>query len=379
MGGCWDGSTCSAGPSAEPRSTSSDPLLADLLRGDDSLAARGLAEVTAGAHLDPNSALRQRSLALYALAFPVDERASRQIATDAFRRALTIDPKLLGRVVEDLRRPHQGLLLESVPRNHALQLELAGQLEQRERWQEAWTAFEGAIGLAAMPGQEVEARLAYGHALLRRKERERALSQARQALVASPGHPAVFALLGDVYESLGQFVEAEAAFTSAVTVAGADTSRHASRYRARLASFLARRGQGDRAVDLWRQVLRTIPNAPWLRLELAHTLQARGDRASAFVEYQAASSLDMGDVGLQWEIGRALASAGHSREAIVAYERALGIWPRDPDIRWELAEVLARSGAPDQAAEQYRKVLALHPGHEGARRGLTNLAHRDTR
>ena len=72
--------------------------------------------------------------------------------------------------------------------------------------------------------------------------------QARQALVVAPNRPDVFLLLGEVYESLGQVAEAEGAFTSAVTVVGLDTSRKANQYRARLASFLAQRGEMELAV-----------------------------------------------------------------------------------------------------------------------------------
>ena len=354
---------------------SEDATFDALLRGDESLVERGLAEVTLGAQLDPNSAVCQRLLAQYALTFPLGAELSRRVAADAFRRTLTINPRLLPTVVEDLvaRRADQELFLESVPRNHVLRLELARQFEQRGRWPAAWAAFEDAISLAAMPSQEVESRIAYGHALLRRTERERALSQARQALVVAPNRPDVFLLLGDVYESLGLLAEAEGAFTSAVTVVGLDTSRQATRYRARLASFLAQRGQGDRAVALWRQVLKALPNDPWPRLELGYTLQARGDTNGALIEYQTAATLAPADFGLQWEVGRALARAGHVREAIGAYETADRLWPHSQELQVELAELFTRGGWRDRAAEQYRRILAHRPEHDGARRGLASL------
>ena len=346
-----------------------------VLRANENLVARGLAEVALGARLDPNNAVRQRILAEYALTFPLDEQISRRVAIDALHRALTIDPRLVSKVVDGLlaHRADQGLLLDAVPRNHTLRLELARQLERSGRWSAAQASFEEAIDLAAMPAQEVAARLAYGQALLRRGEREGALSQARQALVTEQDRPDVFVLLGEIYESRGQLPEAESAFTSAVTVVGPEPSRQATQYRARLASFLARRGQGERAIALWRQVLKTTPNDPWIRLELAQTLEARGDGSSALLEYQAASSLGSGDAGLQWEIGRALARAGHLREAIELYETAYRLGARSPDMQAELAQLFARSGWPDRAAEQYRRILAARPEHEGARRGLANL------
>ena len=354
---------------------SADAGFDGLLRSEGSLIPRGLAEVSLGARLDPNSALRQRALAEYALTFPADEQASRRVVMDAYRRTLTIDPRFLPRVVDDLlaRGADQEMLLDSAPRNYTLRLELARQLERRGRWPAAWAAFEDAISLAAMPAQEVDSRIAYGQALLRRAERNRALTQARHALVVAPNRPDVFLLLGEVYESLGQSSEAEGAFTSAVTVLGLDTSRQANRYRARLASFLAQRGEGDRAVALWRQVLKAMPNDPWLRLELAYTLQARGDTNAAFIEYQTASSLGPADFGLQWELARALARAGHIRESIAAYEIADRLGPHSPELQTELAELFVRGGWPDRAAAQYRQILASRPEHEGAHRGLASL------
>ena len=356
--------------------TSADANLAQLLRADDSLVTRGLAEVTLGARLDPNNAPRFLSLARYALTFPMGEETKRRVAADAYRRALTIHPQLLVRVLDDLfaRKADEELLFESVPRNQVLRLQLAQQLEQRARWQAAWAAYEEAITLSAIPAQEVETRVAYGHALLRHGDRERALSQARQALVAAPGNPEVFGLLGDAYENLGQLSEAESAFTSAVTLVGPEASRRASRYRARLASFLARHGQGERAVALWPQVLKTTPNDPWVRMELAYTLEQRGDGSGALVEYQTASGLARGDPLVQWEIGRAMSRAGHLREAISAYEAAASLSPRAWDLRLELAELLAKAGSRDRAVEQYRRILAGRPGHEGARLGLARLA-----
>jgi tetratricopeptide (TPR) repeat protein/O-antigen ligase len=363
----------------ETGATPTDARLAAVFRGDEDLVAQGLAQVTQAARLDPNNPPRQRSLALYALTFPMDEATSRRVATEAFRRTLLLEPRLLGQVVEDLavRRADQELILDSVPRHHALKLGLGRQLDQRRLWPAAGAAFEEAIALAALPAQQVEARVAYGHALLRRKDHARAISQGRQALVAGPSHPEVFVLLGEAYESLGQLAEAEAAFASAVTlVGGADTSRRASSYRAHLASFLTRHGQGDRAVALWRQVLQTTPNDAWLRLELARTLEARGRGSEALVEYQSASSLATQDPSLQLEIGRAYARAGHLREAIEAYETAVRHWPSDvheTDVRWELAVLLVRAGLRERAIDHYRRILQIRPGHEGAQRGLADL------
>ncbi len=352
-----------------------DAPLADLFRSDDDLIARGLGEVTLGTQIDPNNVPRFLSLARYALAFPVDEKTSRRIAAEAFRRVLTIDPWYLGRVVDELfsRNADQEFVFDSVPRNRTLRRELAQHFEQRERWRAAWRAYEEAIELSAHPAQEAEARIAYGRALLRRSDRERALSQARQALVAAPEDPDVFVLLGEVYEDLGKVTEAEAAFTSAIARVGPDAPQRANAYRRQLAGFFARHGQGDRAIALWRQVLKATPNDPWLRLDLGRTMVAGGDGSGALVEFQTASSMASSDAYLQWEVARALARAGHVREAVATYEASIALRPRDWDLRLELAELFARAGWPDRAAEQYRRILSGRPEHEGARRGLANL------
>ena len=83
-------------------------------------------------------------------------------AIEAYQRVLTIEPRFLPHVVDDLLalRADQELLLEAVPRTYTLRLELARQLDRRGRWTAAWAAFEDSTTLAAMPAQKVEARIA---------------------------------------------------------------------------------------------------------------------------------------------------------------------------------------------------------------------------
>jgi len=349
-----------------------DPRLATVVESEESLITRAVAHLRQAVQWDPNNAHRHRSLALFALTKLTDDSGGHGLAAEAFRQALAIEPALLGTVVDDLttHRAHDDLLAASVPRQYSLVLELARELERRGRRRAASTAFQDALSLASAPMQQTEARLAYGRALLGSQDSPGALAQARQALILGARSPEVFALLGDIYESTKQFADAEAALVSAVGLAATDGPGRTDSFRSRLAALLARRGEGERALALWRQVLQSAPNDPLAHLETGRLLEQRGDFSGALQEYKAAQGLAPNNGHLHREVAQAFSRAGHLTESAAAYEMAVRLLPAEGDLRVELAELYARIGWRERAIEEYRQVLARQPDHEAAKRGL---------
>ncbi len=352
-----------------------DPLLSPLLASEESLNLRALAHLREGIAWDPRNAYRHQSLAVFALSHLKKDRVAQQVAADEFRQALSLEPALLGEVLDQLSEARaDGPLLEAIPRRYDLWLALARKLDQQGRRGIASSAFEEALALAPDPMAQVEVRLAYSQTLLRRGDTQGALAQARQALVLAPKSPEVFATLSKIYEGVGKWEEAETALASAVTLAGGGDPREISEYRGRLAAYLARRGQVERALLLRREILQGTPNDPWAHVEVASLLEQRREWSSAFQEYQAAEGLGPDDWALHREIARAYARNGLLREAVAAYETAVRLRPDDGELRMEAAELYARIGRQEQAIEQYRLVLARKPDHEAARRALALAA-----
>ncbi len=343
--------------------------------GGESFVPRAWDQLQIAIRVDPHNAERHRSLAVFALSY-LDDPAGRRVAAESFRRALTMEPTLIDRVLDDFARARAeaGLMIEAIPRTPNALLRLAEFLDRRGDRAAARRTFEMAV---AEPGDDhalAQTRLAYARVLLQWGEPRPALDEARRALVLSPRHPEVFELLGGAYEALGHLSEADEAWASAVGAAEAQGEDVRRRYRAGQASFLARRGFVDRAVTAWRRVLRDGPNDAWAHLELGRLLEKRAERPAALTELRAAQLLGSGDVELQRAVARAFTDQGHLREAATAYETALRIRPEWNDLRVELAELYRRIGRPTEALVQYRSVLARDPGHATAQQALTESA-----
>jgi tetratricopeptide (TPR) repeat protein/O-antigen ligase len=352
-----------------------EPRLAGLLGSDRSLLPEALVHLREAVRWDPRNAYYRRSLGVFALGL-AKEPGGRELAETALREALTLRPDFLGEVIQELlaRRVDDEFLLAATPRRFEIVLNLARELEARGRSRAASTAFEQAVTLAATPSQEARARLAYGGALLDRKEPAAALEQTRRALVFAPRDPEVFVLLSRVYAQTGQGTEAEVALTTAVALADGGPAARQSEIRRELATLLVGRGQGERAVAVWRQVLRDKPKDAWAHLELGQLLEQRGDATGALNEYRAAiaaSGRDQWD--LHWNVGRALRDAGYLKEAIASFEVAWRMRPTEVDLGTELGDLYARVGSTEQAIGQYRQVLRHEPGHPEAQRGLANM------
>ncbi len=359
-----------------PIQTPIDPRLAGTVGSERSVFPEALAHFQDAVRWDPQNANRHRRMGSFALN-AVGQPDRYEVASAAFGRAVALNPGFLDGVVEDLlaRQVDDQLILATVPQKFDLLLGLGSYLERRGRTQGATAAFEQAIALAQEPATEVEARLAYARVLINRKDPLAALEQARRTLVLAPGEAEVFAVLAMVYAQTNQGMEADIALATAATLAesgpGPASRRH--RVQGELAALFVQRGQWERAVTLWRQILRDKPNDGWVHLELGRLLEQRGQAAEAFQEYRTAAAVGGDDWRLHRAAAQALRGAGYLREAIASYEVAQRLRPADGDLGAELGDLYARAGLADRAIQQYRTVLRRQPDNAAALRGLATV------
>ena len=353
--------------------TSASPELVALLSGE-SLLPKAVEHLRHAIRLDPGNPQRYRSLGLFAL---VNARAlPGSLVAEGFRQTLVLDRWSLTRIADLLLAPpvdDPALLLASVPPRVPQLIDLGRLLERRGRAAAAAAAFETALGVASGPAEQAEVRLAHAQVLLGRKDVSRALAELRQALVLTPKSSEVFAALGDAYEAAEQWADAESAHGSAVLLSEETASADVNSYHARLAAYLTRRGQLDRALVLRRQVVASAPQDVWAHFSLASLHERRGDATEAYRQYRRTEELALTDWGVNGELARAYARQGHFVEAVAAYERAARLAPQPVELRMDLAALLTRIGRTEQAIEQYRLVLARQPDHEAARRALNSV------
>lgn len=353
-----------------------DPRLAAILDSSDSLVPRALVAFRTGIRWDPLNPYRHRNLGLFALGhLQGGERV--QVATEAFRAALAIEPRLLDEIVDQLEATgaSSDLVLASMPRREEVWLRLAERFDRKGRPSPAAAAFEEALVIAGEPSAQVDVRIAYARSLLRAGQPRLALDHARQALVAAPRNHRAFAVLGDVYEALGLWPQAGEALSSAVaTVVGGVDQLNGERQR--LAAFYERRGLVREALALRRRIVEAAPGDPFHRRDLAHLLERSGEADQGLREYRMLVQLAGDNRGLRHVAAEALARLGSLQEAASVYEAAM---PPDPDqhqvdIRFKLGGVYGRLGQVDRAVEQYRHALRIDPNRGDARAALAALS-----
>jgi tetratricopeptide (TPR) repeat protein/O-antigen ligase len=353
-----------------------DPQLLALLDSPESLLPRAVAELRTGIRWDPLNPYRHRNLGLFALAHLQGSERT-EVATDAFRAALAIEPQLLDEIADQLEATGAppDVLLETIPRRAEVWLQLARRLDRQGRAPAAASAFERALAIARDPAGQAEIRMAYARSLLRTGQSRLALDHARQALVAAPRDYWAFGLLGEVYEALGLWAQAGEAYTEAVATVSGEIGA-VNEQRRRLAAFYERRGQIAEALTIMRLVAETEPRDPSHHADLARLLERSGDADAALREYRVTLRLAGNHAGYHQLAAAAFARLGLLEEAAATYEAGM---PPDPGpaqvhFRVELGNVYRRLGRADRAIEQYRYALKIDPTRGDARAGLEALA-----
>jgi tetratricopeptide (TPR) repeat protein len=250
--------------------------------------------------------------------------------------------------------------------------------------------------------RNVQAQRLLARVYLSQDQSEAALEALQQALVTRPTNPLLQLELGDVYDSLGQTVEAIQAY-EAGRVGSRRTPLTANYLK--LAEAHAEEGGGDTAIALWRKALAADPGNLYALYRLAKAHRAMGDVKSARVyekqlqhfelrsvtipldfrlaEYQGQAMANLVEDGLwtrvtwlnviSYQVGQF--SQGLSGLMTEAVLRSLSEhWSEDADIFFYQAELYHRRGQWEQAEATYRQVLMVNPHYAQAYLGLGMVA-----
>ena len=355
-----------------------DPELVRLFAPAPSLMPEALDQMRLAIRWDPVDPNRHRDLGLFALANRQGLHSAPELVAEGFSGALYLEPSMLPGIVDILLKPpvkDLELLRASVPRQSAVTIQLARELEHRGYVAAATDAFEAATEMSAAEGvyEQVAARRAYGDALLARRDADGAVAQFRQALVLAPRDPKVFMGLGNAYELRTQWQDADEAFRTAVSLAAGLPVGELNVYRNRFAYFLVHKGDIEQAMALQQSVVRDAPSDPWARIYLAYLLHRRSDDSGAFRELREAQNLGGRDADVLTSVASGFARQNLFREAIEAYEAAAQLGPLDADRWMELAQLYSRVGRREPAIGAYRQVLARQPDHKAAQQALLSL------
>jgi tetratricopeptide (TPR) repeat protein len=191
-----------------------------------------------------------------------------------------------------------------------------------------------------------------------------ALAYAQQAIRLGSGNLAAFAIEGDAYTDLGDYEEADAAYTALQTLGRAVSAPTALAYMSdsRLAYLSFLRGDSAGAIGLMKNAIAAAlqsnmprENLAWLYFELGERYFQTGDLGNAAMSYQAGMTADPNHYRSVAGLAKVRAAQGSFEESIQLYRRSIAIVPF-PVLVEELGDVYWKMGRKKEAEQQYDLV-----------------------
>jgi len=166
---------------------------------------------------------------------------------------------------------------------------------------------------------------------------EQALQNLDRAAQMAPDRGAVFALMGDIHQELGNRDPARQAYQQATKVAPSDPG-----YALQLARFLQDEGQLDQALDWLMKTIAVAPTAA-LWIQAARVYEQRNQRGKRLEALHRAAALEPENARVYYELGLAYKQRKEYQMAIEAFEKAISLDPGDQAAHKQLSAVVAIS------------------------------------
>lgn len=197
------------------------------------------------------------------------------------------------------------------------------------------------------------------------------LAQLAEQLAAERGGDQL-ALLGRVYEELGDQPRALAALRSALARAPSSTA-----LRERVIRILTQRGDLRAAIDEYRVLVRHAPREPRFAIDLARALLESGARAEALRMLDATGQRFPGDARIARALLELYSSWGEHARATRMLEHLSKIEPNDPTHWVALGEQRLEQGDEAGALAAWRRIVEAggDPAEAHAQLGATLLDH----
>jgi predicted Zn-dependent protease len=151
--------------------------------------------------------------------------------------------------------------------------------------------------------------------------------------------------------------------------------------KSRRAKELMAAGKAEEAIPIYRDLVRTLPNNPGLRMNLGLALDMAGRKPEAVREYEAVLKFDPHSVPALLFLGTAYVELGEPAKAIEPLEKVVGAQPDNLDAQEVLSEALLSLGRLEQAAKRFQILAQQDAGNPKVWYGLglsyERLAQRD--
>jgi len=217
-------------------------------------------------------------------------------------------------------------------------------------------------------------RLSLAQAYLLTRKTDAAEDCCWQVLEKHPDAAAAWCCLGEVELARGNEMNARLDWEHAIACGGAS-----SRAEKALGHLLARRGEIEAAVRMYRAAVRKTPRDATLHFALGAALAARADKSGARAAYEEALRLRPNFPEVLLNLGNLFYDEGDWGRAALCCRRALRLRPDYARAWCNLGNALQMLGAARAAIECYERMLGIAPRTVAAHHNLGNawLARKD--
>jgi tetratricopeptide (TPR) repeat protein len=250
------------------------------------------------------------------------------------------------------------------PQDFWLNFELAWELYQARRWDDAAGYYRAALALRP------QANACYNNlsvALVAQGRLDEAIDRCEQALRIDPRCAESHTNVGIALSDKGRLDEAIDHFQQALRIDSKLAPAHNN-----LGAALVDKGQLDEAIDHFQQALHLEPKHPSAHTNLGLALAAKGRTGEAIGQFEEALRLDPKDAPTHYNLGNTLKDQGRLDEAIEHYQQALALDPKHAPSHTNLGVVLYDKGMLDEAIDHYQQALHLDPKQAAAHNNLGN-------
>ncbi|MGF1540436.1 MAG: tetratricopeptide repeat protein [Pleurocapsa sp.] len=259
--------------------------------------------------------------------------------------------------------------------------QIAQQLEQQNRWQEATLYYRQALKLSMSqenkqlpPAQTLpllQSNVERNLSKIKSTEDrlDRAIKRYQQQTLDQPNSVKTFTDLGNLYTKKRLWQEAINCYRQAIAVNPKYAPAHLN-----LARVFAKLGKQSEFIEHMEMALALKPNIASAtdRFNLANVLSKQGKSYLAINSYQEAITLNPNLLPAYYRLGEILAAQEKYQKAVEVYQKAVELHPQEAEIYYLLGQQLSILKQWDKAVKAYSKVLQLQPRFPQASRKLNH-------
>ncbi len=178
----------------------------------------------------------------------------------------------------------------------------------------------------------------------------------------------VVAMMAGTYIQVGYWKNSKTLFERALAVT---TDNYLAHHL--LGTILADSGNGNEAINHFREAIRIMPSYERTHLNLGVALAKQGNLSEAEKHWRRALEIDPNSADVYSNLGHMYQEQGKVKEATEQFEISLRLDPYQMNAHYNYGILLAKSDKLNEAKEHFEQALRITPNYAPARKALQTI------